>query len=47
MTYIEYIWSTFDQVILLVSHIKFILPEKPITPNIIGESIKGHHKQIW
>ena len=31
----------------MVSHIEVSLPEKPITPNNIGEAIKGPHKQIW
>ena len=30
----------------MVSHIEVSLPEKPITPNKIGEAIKGTHKQI-
>ena len=30
----------------MVSHIEVSLPEKPITPNNIGESIKGPHEQI-
>ena len=42
-TYIEYIWYKFDQVIPVVSHIEVSLPEKPITPNKIGEAIKGTH----
>ena len=47
MTYLEYIWSTFDQVIPVVLHIEFSLPKKPITSNSIDEAIKGPHKQIW
>ena len=47
MTDLEYILSTFDQVIPMVSHIEVSLPEKHITPNKIGEAIKGRHKQIW
>ena len=47
MTDIEYIWSKFDQVIPVVSHIIFSHPEKPKTPNNIDEAIKGPHKQIW
>ena len=43
MTYLEYIWYKFDQVIPVVSHIEVSLPEKPITPNKIGEAIKGTH----
>ena len=31
----------------MISHIEVSLPEKPITPNNIGESIKGPRKQIW
>ena len=31
----------------MVSHIEVSLPEKPITPNNIGEDIKSPHKQIW
>ena len=46
-SYIEYIRSKFDQVIPVVSHIEVSLPEKTITPNNIGEAIKGPHKQIW
>ena len=46
-TYLEYIWSKFAQVIPVVSHIDVSLPEKPTTPNNIGEAIKCPHKQIW
>ena len=31
----------------MVSHIDVSLPEKPTTPNNIGEAIKCPHKQIW
>ena len=44
-TDIEYIWSKFDQFIPVVSHIGVSLPEKPITPNKIGEAIKGTYKK--
>ena len=44
---LEYIWSTFDQVVPVVSHIGVSLPEKHIPPNKIGEAIKVPHKQIW
>ena len=47
MTYLEQIWSKFDQVIPVVSYIEVSLPEKPITPNNIGEAIQGPHKRIW
>ena len=46
MTDLEYIWSKFDQVIPVVSHIEVSLPYKHITPNKIGEAIKNTHKQI-
>ena len=47
MTYLEYIWSKFDPVIPVVSNIEVNLPDNYITPNSIGEAIKGLHKQIW
>ena len=31
----------------MVTHIEVSLTEKHITPNNIGEAIKGPHKQIW
>ena len=31
----------------MVSHTEVSLPENPITPNNIGEAIKGLYKQIW
>ena len=42
---LEYIWSKFDQVIPMVSHIEVSLPEKNIDPNKIGEAIKGPHNK--
>ena len=45
--YLEHIWSNFDQVIPVVSHIEVSLRDKPMIPNNIGEAIKGPHKQIW
>ena len=47
MTDLEWIWSMFDQVIPVVSHIEVNLPEKHIAPNNIGEAIKVTRKQIW
>ena len=37
----------FDQARPLVSHLEFNLLEKPITPNNIGEALKGPQRQFW
>ena len=44
---IEDNWSIFDQLIPVVSHLEVCLPEKPLTPENIGESFKGHHRKFW
>ena len=45
-TDLEEIWSIFDQLRPLVSHLEVILPEKPLTPKNIGEDIKGPQTQL-
>ena len=39
--YLEEICSKFDQVRQVVSHLELRLTEKPLTPNNIGEALKG------
>ena len=46
-TDLEEICSRFDQVRPVVSNIKFRLPEKPPTPNNIGEGLKSPQRQLW
>ena len=43
----EEIRSIFDQVRPVISHLEFCLPEKPLTPNKICESLKGPQRQLW
>ena len=45
-TDLEYICSRFDQVRPVVSHIEVRLPNKPPTPNTIGEGLKGTQRQF-
>ena len=42
---LEYIYSIFDQVRPVLSHIEFHLPKKPTTLKIIVEGSKFHHRQ--
>ena len=39
--------SIFDQVRPVLSHLEVCLPEKPITSNNIGESLKGPKRPFW
>ena len=43
--YLEYICSIFDQVRPVVSHLEVNLPDKPITPKDIIESLNGRQRQ--
>ena len=45
MTHLERIWTIFDQIRPVVSHIEVSIPEKPLTPNNIGEAIKFPQRQ--
>ena len=47
ITDLEDILYRFDQVIPMVSHFEVILPDKTITPNNIGEYLKGPQRQLW
>ena len=38
--------SIFDQARTMVSHLEVCLPEKSITPNNIGEALKGSQRQL-
>ena len=44
--YLEDISSIFDQVRPEVSYLEFRLPHKPLTPNNIGEALKGPQRQL-
>ena len=44
--YLEDISSIFDQVRPEVSYLEFRLPHKPLTPNNIGEALKGTQRQL-
>ena len=44
-TYIEEIFSIFDQVIPVVLHLEVHLPYKPPTPNNIDEGLKDHQRK--
>ena len=46
-TYLEDIYSIFDQFRTVVSHIDFFLPDKPLTPKKIGEALKGPQRKFW
>ena len=46
-TDLEEICSRFDQVRPVVSHIEVHLPEKPLTPNNIGEALKDTQRQFY
>ena len=46
-TDLEYIHSILYQVIPVVSHLEVHLPEKPLTPNNIGEALKCPQRQLW
>ena len=43
---LEELRSIFHQVIPMVSHIAFHLPEDPLNPKNIGEYLKGSQKKI-
>ena len=43
---LEEICSRFDQVRPVVSHLEVIIPNKPLDPNGIGESLKGPQRQL-
>ena len=45
-TYLEDIIPIFDQVRPVVSHLEVNLPEKPLTPNNIGEFLKGTQRKF-
>ena len=45
--YLEDIWSRFNQVRPVVSHIEVHLRDKCPTTNNIGESLKGPHRQLY
>ena len=47
MTDIEDISSRIDQVRPVVSYLEVPLPYKPLTPNKIGEALKGPQIQFW
>ena len=47
ITDIEDIRSIFDQFRPVVSHIEVCLPNKPTTPNNIGEGLNGPQRQFW
>ena len=44
---LEDIWSIFDKVRPVVSHIEVHLPEKPPIPKNIGEALKGPQRKFW
>ena len=44
--YLEEIRSIFDQVRPEVSYLEFSLPHKPLTPNNIGEALKGPQRKF-
>ena len=46
-TYLERIYSRFDQVRPLVSHIEVHLPEKPPKPKNIGEGLRSPQRKFW
>ena len=46
-TYLEDIHSIFDQFRPVVSHIEVFLPNKPPTPNNIGEGLKVIQRKLW
>ena len=46
-TYPEEIRSRFDQVRPVVSNLEFRLPNKPPTPNNIGEGLSGPQRQLY
>ena len=43
---LEYIQSIFDKVRPVVSHFEVHLLEKTLTPNDIGEALKGSHRKF-
>ena len=43
----EEIFSIFDQVRPVVSHIEVTLPEEPPTLNNLVEGLKGPQRQLW
>ena len=43
----ENIWSRFDKVVPVVSHLEVHLPNKPLTPRSTGEAIKGPRRKFW
>ena len=45
-TDLEYIWSIFDQVRLVISHIEVCLPYKPLTPKNIDGYLKGTQRKF-
>ena len=47
MKYLEVIHYRFDQFRPVVSHIEVSLPEKPLTPDNIGEYLKGTQRYLW
>ena len=46
-TDLEEIRSRFDQVRPVVSHLEVRLPNKPPTPNNIGDALGGPQRQFW
>ena len=46
-TDIEELWSIFDQIRPVVSHLEVNLPEKPKVHNKIGETIKVSQSKLW
>ena len=45
-TFIEELWSRFDQIRPVVFHFEVQIHEKPLTPKNIGKALKGPHRQF-